>query len=121
MITETYSLLDGVLAFYASGKYVLFAVVFVFSLVLPLLKIVIGLWAWAAGARSRAALGRVVRLFAAVSKWSMLDVFIIAVMVLALEGSLFTTSDVHAGIVLFAAAVVSSTLALLRLSRRVAQ
>jgi uncharacterized paraquat-inducible protein A len=51
----------------------------------------------------------------------MLDVFIIAVMVLALEGSLFTTSDVHAGIVLFAAAVVSSTLALLRLSRRVAQ
>jgi paraquat-inducible protein A len=117
LITQTYSLLDGVLAFYASKKYVLFAVVFVFSIVLPALKILVGLWAWAPGARNRAMLGKVVRLFAAISKWSMLDVFIIAVMVLALEGSLFTTSDVKIGVVLFAAAVVLSTLALMRLAR----
>jgi paraquat-inducible protein A len=117
LITRTYSLLDGVFAFYASGKYALFVVVFVFSVILPALKILAGLWAWAAGARSRAVLGKVIRAFAAISKWSMLDVFIVAVMVLALEGSLFTTSDIKVGIVLFAAAVVLSTLALLRLVR----
>jgi paraquat-inducible protein A len=115
--TSTFSLLDGVFAFYRAQNYVLFAVVFLFSLVLPAAKILVGLWAWTAGLRGHAALGRVLRWLAAISKWSMLDVFIVALMVLALEGSLLTFSDIHAGIVLFAASVVLSTLAMMRLLR----
>jgi paraquat-inducible protein A len=115
--TSTFSLLDGVFAFYRAQNYVLFAVVFVFSLVLPASKILVGLWAWAAGLRGHPALGGVLGWLAAVSKWSMLDVFIVALMVLALEGSLLTFSDIHAGIVLFAASVVLSTLAMMRLQR----
>ena len=115
--TNTFSLLDGVFAFYKAGKYGLFALVFVFSLVLPAAKILVGLWAWIAGARDRTAVSQILRVLGAISKWSMLDVFIVALMVLALEGSLLTFSDIHAGIVLFAASVVLSTLAMMRLLR----
>ena len=58
------------------------------------------------------------RTVAAISKWSMLDVFIVALLVVALEGSLLTTADIHVGIVLFAAAVVTSTIGTHRLVAR---
>ena len=49
-----------------------------------------------------------VGLLATLSKWSMLDVFIIAVLVLALEGSLITAASLGAGISLFAGSVLLS-------------
>jgi paraquat-inducible protein A len=114
---ETYSVIEGVMAFWARGQYALFAVVMAFSVVLPGAKLGVGLWAWIYGARDRTAFGRMIRLLAGISKWSMLDVFIVALMVLALEGTLFTASDIRIGIVLFAASIVLSTLGMLRLVR----
>ena len=117
---ETYSILDGVLAFWSEGRYVLFVLVFAVSVVLPVAKTAVAIWAWRRPAAGRA-LGAALGLFAALSKWSMLDVLIVAVLVLALEGSLFTTADIHAGLALFAAAVLMSSLALHRMTARTAK
>ena len=119
VFTDTYSIVGTVLAFWEGGKYLLFAVVLFFSLVFPAVKIAIALWAWWAGQRDGSRLRRLCAVFAAVSKWSMLDVFIVALTVLVVEGSLFTAADVHLGIVLFAASVIASTVAIQRLARRV--
>ena len=119
LFADTYSILDTVFAFWSSGEYGLFALVFVFSLVFPAAKVTLGLWAWLTSTRDEATLARLLRAFAAVSKWSMLDVFIVALVVLALQGSVLTTADLHAGLVLFAAAVLASTIATQRLARRV--
>ncbi len=113
---ETWSILDGVLAFWSDGRYALFALVFPFSVVLPLGKVAIGIWAWLAAAPGgslpgRAAGGRV-------SRWSMLDVCIVALLVVALEGSLLTTADIHAGLVVFAIGIAVSTVATYRLVQR---
>lgn len=116
---ETYSILDGVIAFWSGGRYGLFVLVFAFSVVLPIAKIALGFWAWRRSAQSQPALERVLKLFATVSKWSMLDVFMVAVLVLALEGSVITTADIHVGLLLFAAAVVTSSFALHRLVARI--
>ncbi len=118
---ETYSILDGVLAFWSEGRYGLFVLIFGFSVVLPVAKTAVALWAWHRPAAADSALGKALGLLAALSKWSMLDVLIVAVLVLALEGSLFTTADIHAGLVLFAAAVLTSSLALHRMRARTAQ
>lgn len=118
LFADTYSILDGVLAFWTSGRYGLFALVFVFSLVFPVVKVGLGLWAWLSSTRDDGMLERLLRAFAAVSKWSMLDVFIVALLVLALQGSVLTTADLHAGLVLFAAAVLASTVATQRLAKR---
>lgn len=122
VFTDTYSIAGAVFAFWASGNYLLFALVFFFSLLFPAAKILIALWAWSAGEEDEEGktLRRLCRLFAVISKWSMLDVFIVAITVLAVEGSLFAAAEVHLGIVLFALSVILSTLAIQRLAARTA-
>ena len=114
----TYSILDGVLSFWSDGRYALFVLVFLFSVVLPLGKVAIGIWAWLAAAPGETLPGRLLRAAAWVSRWSMLDVCIVALLVVALEGSLLTTADIHAGLVLFAVGVAVSTVATYRLVQR---
>ena len=115
---KTYSIIDGVLAFWSDGRYGLFALVFLFSVVLPLAKVAVGIWAWIGAADPGSLPDRLLRAAAWVSRWSMLDVCIVALLVVALEGSLLTTADIHAGLVLFAAGVVVSTIATHRLVKR---
>ena len=115
---ETYSIIDGILGFWSDGRYGLFVLVFLFSVVLPLGKVAVGVWAWFAAAGPGSLPDRLLRAAASISRWSMLDVCIVALLVVALEGSLLTTADLHAGLVLFAAGVVVSTVATHRLVRR---
>jgi len=118
LFDETYSIIEGVFAFWSQERYGLFVLVFAFSVVLPVAKTTVAAWAWLRPAAADPALGKALRLFAAVSRWSMLDVLILAILVVALEGSLITTADIHVGLVLFAAAVVTSSVALHRLVAR---
>lgn len=115
---ETYSIIDGILGFWSDGRYDLFVLVFLFSVMLPLGKVAVGVWAWLAAADPGSLPDRVLRAAAWISRWSMLDVCIVALLVVALEGSLLTTADIHAGLVLFAAGVVVSTIATHRLVTR---
>ena len=117
VFTDTYSIAGAVFEFWAGGNYLLFSLVFFFSLLFPAAKILIALWAWGTeDDEDGEKLRRICRLFASVSKWSMLDVFIVALTVLAVEGSLLGAADVHLGIVLFALSVIFSTLAIQRLA-----
>jgi paraquat-inducible protein A len=115
---ETFSLTDGALQLLREGEYALFALVFVFTFVFPALKILVGLAAcvWSPGD------GRLVRrllpAMAALSKWSMLDVFLLAIIVVMLEGSLLSEAEARHGLFLFAASVILSTLAIHRLKSR---
>ncbi len=117
VFTDTYSIVGAVFAFWDGGRYILFAIVFFFSLAFPSAKILIALWAWVLAGRDQDRMRRVMVLFAAVSKWSMLDVFIIALTVLVVEGSLLDAADIHFGIVLFTLSVLMSTYAIQRLAR----
>ncbi len=114
---QTYSIWDAVLAYRSDGHMVLFILVLVFSVLFPTAKILVGSWVWASagtGARvSRSLLG----LLATVSRWSMLDVFIVALTVLVVDGRILDSADIHFGVVLFAAAAIASTLATHRLNR----
>lgn len=120
VFSDTYSIAGAAFAFLDSGHYALFAIVFFFSLAFPSAKILIALWAWVLAGRDQNKMRRVLGLFAAVSKWSMLDVFIIALTVLVVEGSLLAAADIHFGIVLFALSVLMSTYAVQRLARSAA-
>ena len=120
VFTDTYSIADTVVAFWSAGSYLLFAIVLFFSVIFPSAKILIALWAWYRGCGDDERLRRICGYFSAVSKWSMLDVFIVALTILAIEGSLFTAADVHLGVVLFAVSVIASTAAIQRIARQTA-
>lgn len=116
-VRRDYSILSGVTALWQSGDYILAVVVGAFSVLLPTAKALLCGAVWFAVPRQAPQTHRIVTLLARISKWSMLDVFIIALTVLALEGSLLTSADVGIGIVCFAAAVLLSTLCLSRMAR----
>jgi paraquat-inducible protein A len=113
---QDFSLFESVLAFLEDGDWFLFVVTFLFSVVFPIAKIVVGLALWfaldATGAYARPVLGWL----AAMSKWSMLDVFIIALIVLVADGRLLSSADIQIGAIVFSGAVLTSTWVTRRLS-----
>ncbi len=115
-LTKEYSLAEGVFGFLASGDWFLFMVTFAFSILFPIGKIVACLALWFFVRRDHPLTARLSGWLAALSKWSMLDVFIIALVVLLLNGRLLSSADVHSGVIAFTAAVLLSTYAARRIN-----
>lgn len=115
-ISQDYSLVQSVLAFLEQGDWFLFVITFLFSVAFPVVKIVTGIALWffldATSAYARPVLGWL----AIFSKWSMLDVFIIALIVLVADGRLLSSADIQIGAIIFSIAVLVSTWATRRLS-----
>lgn len=120
LFRKDYSILQGVWTFWQSEQYFLFVAVGAFSVLLPAAKTLLCAVVWFAMPRGNPQAAKLVRLLAVISKWSMLDVFIIALTVLVMEGSLIGRADIHAGIIAFAGAVLLSTAGLQRMAMLVA-
>lgn len=117
---DSYSLFEGVIDYFSAGAlgaYLIGVVCLTFTVAFPTAKILLGLALfYLIDPRSEAA-RPVLAGFAALAKWSMLDVFIVAIMVVAVDARLYTTADLRFGIVLFAAAIVVTNVLLHRLAR----
>ena len=115
-ISQEFSLVESVLSFLGQGDWFLFIFTFLFSVVFPVVKLVTGIALWffldATSSYARPVLGWL----ATFSKWSMLDVFIIALIVLVADGRLLTSADIQIGAIVFSVAVLISTWATRRLS-----
>lgn len=116
LFRRDYSILQGVWAFWKAGNYFLFVIVGLFSVVLPAVKTLLCAYVWYGVPRADGRAAKLVGVLAALSKWSMLDVFIIAITVLVMEGSLLSSADIHVGLAAFAAAVLLSTIGLKRMA-----
>ncbi len=108
LFEQEYSLLSAIVAFWEKRHYSLFALLLCFTVLFPFAKIAAGLWLFYLASPDPRRLKGWVGALSMLSKWSMLDVFIIAVLVLALEGSLITAASLGAGIGLFAGSVLLS-------------
>jgi paraquat-inducible protein A len=111
-----YSVVTGVFGLAEDRQYVLAAVVFFWSVVFPIAKLALLFWLWfgRTDARQRSAvLRRVNRL----AKWSMLDVYIVAVLVVALKLGPLAEVTVEPGLYVFGAAVILSMLVSARIER----
>lgn len=117
VLNQEYSLWLATWTFWDKQHYSLFALLFGFTVVMPILKVLAGLWVFYAANTDALPARRWLHWLSTISKWSMLDVFIVAVIILALEGSLLTAASLGLGIALFAAAVVLSGWAYGRLAR----
>ncbi len=117
---DAISLFDGAIGYFAAGRasaYLIGAICVLFTVVFPTAKILFGLALFylidPESKSARVALAG----FSQLAKWSMLDVFIVAIMVVAVDRRLFSAADFSFGILLFAAAIVLSNLVLHRLAR----
>ncbi len=106
VIENTFSVLSGVIQLLEEGQLFLFVVILVFSVVLPLAKLgllfLLTRSESAGNGRSR----KLLRMMHDYGRWSMLDVFIVAVLVVAVKLGVIAQVEMRYGLYAFAAAVL---------------
>ncbi len=108
------SILEALVALARAREVFLFLAIFVFSVVFPVLKIGLAVKLWYLTDITDPRLVRTLRRIEHLGKWSMLDVFVVALLVVAVKLSVISNATVHVGIYLFAASVILSIVALRR-------
>lgn len=104
---DSYSIIDGVISLQREGYYLLAAIIFVFSVVFPNLKLIALAVTWFApltpDSRDRALWWMKI-----LGKWSMLDVFVVAVTIVLSRSSAVLDAEPRFGLYLFAGGVLLS-------------
>ena len=107
-VITTFSLAGGLVQLFSEGQWLLAILIGGFSVVLPLAKLVllfrfVGM-RWSGRGRLHRYLGWMHRY----GRWSMLDVFVVAVLVATVKLGVIAAVQIHAGLYLFAGAVLTT-------------
>jgi len=108
IFNDTFSLLGGVLYLLEQGEILLFLILSVFSIVLPLYKMVLAFLLVNNRIQDAGQKMRIVKRLAVIGKWSMSDVFVIAVLAATVKLNMIATIEVHTGLYIFGSGVIVS-------------
>ena len=116
--TSSYSIIEGIQLMWDSGSKGIASLIFGFSIIFPILKILI-LWLASLKLTESKCPGKSLKLVEKLGKFSMIDVFVISVLIVTIKG-LPGGSQIHAdwGLYIFAISVVLSIIAGYMLSHR---
>lgn len=103
---NTFSVLSGTKQLLVEGKYFLFAVITGFSIILPLLKLYVLLRLLLPSGHSGETMRRYLHLMHLYGKWSMLDVFVVAILVVSVKLGAIANVQMQSGLYAFAGAVI---------------
>lgn len=117
VVEDKLSFLQSLLLLIKDGEYLLCGVLFAFTALFPFGKLITAAWLWRFTDVASARLRRVLGWLDALGRWSMLDVFVVALVVVSVKTSLIGEVSLHAGFYLFIAAILVSGLALRRIAR----
>ena len=98
-----------------SGDYAIFVLIVLFTVVLPVGKLAVAWLAWAWLSVDDIRVRRLLVWIEAIGRWSMLDVFV-AAMLVVIKLSLISDVEIHAGLYVFIAAVILSMIAVRRIA-----
>ena len=103
---HSFSVLSGINDLFAEGKYFLFILVVVFSLILPLLKLAF-LFAVVLGyLKHHPNTQHYLKLLHDYGRWAMLDVFVVALLVVSIKLRSIASVEIHVGFYVFTVAVL---------------
>lgn len=104
---DTYSLLVGVIDLFRESEWLIGVIIFAFSILFPLAKFLALLWIYFR-CRQGLAPGINIGVLELLGKWSMLDVFVLAITFGAANLGVLSQVEIHWGIYFYAAAVIIS-------------
>jgi len=107
LFSNSFSVLSGVVTLFSQQQYLLFVVVSVFSVLIPVLKLVLLIINWNFPGGSRQWRSRLLGFSKSIARWSMLDVFVVAVFVVLIKINLIAEVETHPGLVVFTIAVIT--------------
>ena len=106
---NSYSVVTGVFGLAEDKQYVLATLVFFWSVVFPIAKLALLHWLWF-GRTDKDQRASVLRWLDKLGKWSMLDVYIVAVLIVAVKLGPLAEVTVEPGLYVFGGAVLLSML-----------
>ncbi|MCC6680564.1 MAG: paraquat-inducible protein A [Phycisphaeraceae bacterium] len=107
---DDYTLLTSVTGLWNSGNYILAIIIFVFSIVFPITKLTALAIVWFKRFDDETR-NRVVFLVGVLGKWSMLDVFVCALLIVMTKAKSFLDAEPRSGLFVFAVAIALSMVA----------
>ena len=106
LIENTFSVLSGVIELLKEGKLFLFLLITGFSIVLPVLKLWILYRLVSKSAATEKSVRKLLHWMHLYGKWSMLDVFVVAILVVAVKLGAIADVEMRFGLYAFAASVL---------------
>jgi paraquat-inducible protein A len=103
-IENRFSLFAGTLQLFVDRQYFLFTILLTFSILLPVAKLILLFRFWYADSSSYAQLQHFMNWISHYGKWSMLDVFVVALLLVIVKLGALATVQVHYGIYMYAGA-----------------
>ena len=105
-IENTISLISTIQALYRDHEWMLFIIITLFSLCVPVIKIISLLLITNVEYKTGSALDKSLSLIETLGKWSMLDVFVVALLLVSVKLGALAKVEVHYGLYVFAASVI---------------
>lgn len=106
IIENTFSIVSGLLQLLEEGRIFLFVIITLFSVALPIIKLGVLFKLLGSPDSSSETLHRYLRLMHQYGKWSMLDVFVVALLVVAVKLGAVASVETHYGLYAFGSAVL---------------
>jgi len=113
------SIYTGLIGLFDDGHYGLFFILLIFSVCFPLTKIFTLAFVWYGQFLGEEKRKTLLRRIEALGRWSMLDVFVVALLVVTIKLGILAEVEVHAGVYFFAGSVLASMAASLLMNRLV--
>lgn len=117
LFSHSFSVLSGVYELWRNGHFLLFIVVAGFSIVVPLLKIVVLFRLVLHRSCHSPGFDRLLHLMHEYGRWAMLDVMVVAVLIMTVKLGAIASIQVHSGLFVFGLSV----LLIMFITRRVVQ
>ena len=105
------SVYAGLITLWKERELFLFMILLVFTVIFPFVKICSLLTLWLKNGLARDRIEQMYRFVAQLGKWSMLDVFIVAILVLTVKSGGMATIRIQDGLVLFFCSVMLTQIA----------
>lgn len=106
VVSNEVSIVTGLLQLFEEQQYFIFVVIFLFSIVLPLLKLYYLFLLSAKKAVDNQAYSKYLHLMHRYGRWSMLDVFVIAILIMTVKLGALASVEIELGMFYFTAAVI---------------
>ena len=102
-----------------NGEYLIALIILLFSVIFPILKIIVADYIWRARSVEHKSVSKAIKLIDVLGKWSMLDVFIVGMIVISAKSSGMANATSQPGMYYFGASVLCSMLAVVLLKRAI--
>lgn len=103
VFNNTVSILSGLWQLYAEGQYLIFVLIFSFSILLPIAKLTILAVAWNSHRHRH---HKKIMWLEKIGRWSMLDVFVVALLIVTVKLGVLASVVIHSGLYYFTASVL---------------